>query len=253
MFRASDRYGVLNSYDVLKLIALLAMIIDHLGYYLFPQVLELRDIGRIAFPIFLYLVGYSASFRLRHDLILWGAFVTAGEAFTHHPILPFNILITIAVVRWLLPPLLKRSSLTPLGLAILFIIFVVWYPLFFWCDYSSVAFMFALSGYLQRQTPGSLRARVFLCASMLFHFLLEMAVFGPSHLPGMALTLSLTLYILWGFGLRPVSLRILPLPDQRILQFLSRNTLPIYGIHLVLFMALEWIYFPARVHGFRWF
>lgn len=40
--------------DLLKLIAIFAMFIDHLGAAIFPGVTEMRIIGRIAFPIFCY-------------------------------------------------------------------------------------------------------------------------------------------------------------------------------------------------------
>lgn len=42
--------------STLKLIAIAAMFIDHIGYVFFPEVLILRIIGRIAFPIFAYLI-----------------------------------------------------------------------------------------------------------------------------------------------------------------------------------------------------
>ncbi|MBE6655448.1 MAG: hypothetical protein E7609_01085 [Ruminococcaceae bacterium] len=40
----------------LKIIAMLAMLIDHIGVYLFPRVLALRAVGRLAFPIFAYMI-----------------------------------------------------------------------------------------------------------------------------------------------------------------------------------------------------
>lgn len=40
--------------DVLKLIALLTMLIDHVGYMFFEEMRIFRTIGRIAFPIFAY-------------------------------------------------------------------------------------------------------------------------------------------------------------------------------------------------------
>lgn len=40
--------------DVLKLIALFTMFIDHLGMLFFPELTWMRTIGRIAFPIFAY-------------------------------------------------------------------------------------------------------------------------------------------------------------------------------------------------------
>lgn len=40
--------------DVLKLIALITMLIDHIGYMFFEEIRLFRTIGRIAFPIFAY-------------------------------------------------------------------------------------------------------------------------------------------------------------------------------------------------------
>ena len=47
------KYQFLDS-NLLKLIAMIAMLIDHIGYCLFPEILWLRYIGRIAFPIFAF-------------------------------------------------------------------------------------------------------------------------------------------------------------------------------------------------------
>ena len=46
---------VLNGFH-LKLIAVCTMFIDHMGHTLFPTVLWLRCIGRLAFPIFCFLI-----------------------------------------------------------------------------------------------------------------------------------------------------------------------------------------------------
>ena len=59
-----------NFYDWLKVLAVVTMVIDHIGYYLFSDILGLRLIGRIAFPIFLFLVGLNGSFRWRWSLFL---------------------------------------------------------------------------------------------------------------------------------------------------------------------------------------
>lgn len=39
----------------LKLLAMLAMTLDHIGYILLPQVRLLRIAGRLAFPVFAYI------------------------------------------------------------------------------------------------------------------------------------------------------------------------------------------------------
>ena len=40
----------------LKILALIAMTIDHVGVMLFPESVWLRVIGRLAFPIFAYMI-----------------------------------------------------------------------------------------------------------------------------------------------------------------------------------------------------
>lgn len=49
----------LNS-NQLKLLALISMTIDHIGAYIFPSVYWMRIAGRLAFPIFAYMVGQGA-------------------------------------------------------------------------------------------------------------------------------------------------------------------------------------------------
>lgn len=51
--------------DALKWIALIAMVIDHIGLMFFPEETAFRVIGRISFPIFAYLVA-EGSFKTRN-------------------------------------------------------------------------------------------------------------------------------------------------------------------------------------------
>ena len=51
---AKERKGLTG--NQLKIIAMISMFIDHVGAYLFPDVLELRVIGRLAMPIFAYMI-----------------------------------------------------------------------------------------------------------------------------------------------------------------------------------------------------
>ena len=49
------KFGLSN--NQLKILALLTMTVDHIGAYLFPRVMLLRIVGRIAYPIFAYMIG----------------------------------------------------------------------------------------------------------------------------------------------------------------------------------------------------
>ncbi|MGM0379505.1 MAG: TraX family protein [Bacillota bacterium] len=60
-----------NRNDLLKLFAMFTMLIDHIGYLFFPNILLFRTIGRMAFPIFAYhlSIGYSKTSNLRNYII----------------------------------------------------------------------------------------------------------------------------------------------------------------------------------------
>lgn len=53
---ASGKIRLNTDTNFLKLVAIVAMLIDHLGVRVFPQYGEMRIIGRIAFPLFAYCI-----------------------------------------------------------------------------------------------------------------------------------------------------------------------------------------------------
>ncbi len=67
--------------DALKLLAILTMLIDHIGYMLFPQQLILRAIGRLAFPIFAHqlVIGYRKTSSLKNYAIRLGIFAVISQ------------------------------------------------------------------------------------------------------------------------------------------------------------------------------
>lgn len=59
------------SANVLKIIALITMTIDHMGFILFPDFVWMRIVGRISFPIFAFLIAEGCRYthsRLRYLL-----------------------------------------------------------------------------------------------------------------------------------------------------------------------------------------
>ena len=69
-----EEKGILNG-NHLKLIGALAMLLDHAGILLFPQVRLLRIIGRLAYPIFAYMIAEGCRYtknRLRYFLLVFG-------------------------------------------------------------------------------------------------------------------------------------------------------------------------------------
>ncbi|WP_375327482.1 TraX family protein [Candidatus Tisiphia endosymbiont of Nemotelus uliginosus] len=48
-----------NYQDFLKTVAILTMLIDHLGYYFFTEYQSMRCVGCFSMPIFCFFVGYN--------------------------------------------------------------------------------------------------------------------------------------------------------------------------------------------------
>ena len=74
-------FGILSN-NVLKIIAAIAMFCDHVGLLIFPNLLFLRIIGRISFPIFAYLIAEGAKHtknKARH-LIVFASFALMVQA-----------------------------------------------------------------------------------------------------------------------------------------------------------------------------
>ncbi|MDD6479222.1 MAG: TraX family protein [Oscillospiraceae bacterium] len=70
--------GWISSYglngNALKIIAVVSMLIDHIGVVLFPNVTILRIIGRIAFPIFAFMIAEGCAYaknKLRYFLTIF--------------------------------------------------------------------------------------------------------------------------------------------------------------------------------------
>jgi len=69
------------NHSTLKIIAIVTMLIDHIGATLLPEILILRIIGRLAFPIFVFLLveGYHHTRNFNKYLIRLGVFALISE------------------------------------------------------------------------------------------------------------------------------------------------------------------------------
>ncbi|MDY5576949.1 MAG: TraX family protein [Lachnospiraceae bacterium] len=74
------------SSNALKVIAMISMLIDHIGYVLLPEEVVLRYIGRIAFPIYCFLLveGFFHTRNIIKYLARMGIFALLSE-------IPFNL------------------------------------------------------------------------------------------------------------------------------------------------------------------
>jgi len=67
--------------STLKMIACISMLVDHIGAVLYPEIFFLRIIGRLAFPIFAFLIveGYFHTKNISKYLLRLGVFAIVSE------------------------------------------------------------------------------------------------------------------------------------------------------------------------------
>ncbi len=100
MATSSARFGFLSN-NMLKIIAAVFMVCDHMGVILFPKVAILRIIGRLSFPIFAYLIAEGAKHtknKLRHFLTMFSfAAVIQIVYFIYDRSLEMSVLVTFTL------------------------------------------------------------------------------------------------------------------------------------------------------------
>lgn len=79
----------------LKMIAIVSMLIDHIGAALFPHITILRVLGRIAFPIFAYTIveGFVHTHDLKKYMIRLGIFALLSE-------IPFDLTFSGKIIEF---------------------------------------------------------------------------------------------------------------------------------------------------------
>ena len=147
--------------DLLKLIAIAAMLIDHIGGAFFPEVGVFRWIGRLAFPIFCYCltVGLLYTHDVRKYLTRLGIFALVSQPFyilAFHPVGEFwanltnwNIFFTLFLSLLGMYGLKERKW----WLFALALFTVSWWNF----DYSGTGIQLMLIFYLCRNRPGNER------------------------------------------------------------------------------------------------
>lgn len=131
-----SRIGLNN--NQLKLIAMAAMLLDHFGTQIYPDVIAFRIIGRLAFPIFAYMIAEGCRYtrsRVRYFALLFGLgavcqlvyYVALGDLYQ-------NVLLTFSMSVALIfcfDGFIKKPSLwrMTVALAVLALVLFVCVPL----------------------------------------------------------------------------------------------------------------------------
>jgi hypothetical protein len=240
----------LTSYDFLKTLAVLLMVIDHIGYHFFPDEMWFRVLGRLSFPIWFFFVGHARSTELSPRL--WGgiAILVASSLIAGQYLLPVTALLTILISRYLRHGIVIRSLHSPQALRGMFLIlFFAGFPTGILFEYGTMGMLFVLMGYIMRhyeEVKKDIEEKyllLFAGASFFVFYVTQGMTLTTATLSQagvMFLGFSVLFYWLWNFRAKTYPDLTKKLPRVLIvpLQIMGRYTLEIYVAHLVLFRAI---------------
>lgn len=222
-----------NSYDLLKIVALVAMTMDHVGFYYFPHLEGLRIVGRAAAPLFLFLVGFNQSYGFRWGLLLAALVTSIGDGLLASLWWPQSILWTILLGRMVLHWLDAHPQppfMLILACAVLF------FPLLPLIDTSATGLLWMLFGRAMARAPRRYEAALYAGASLVGGAMFTMAYFdwNITQQIAFALIYALVLVALWNF-------RLVVLDSWQPLRLWSRHALLYYVGHKLLLQGARFV------------
>lgn len=253
----------ITSYDILKTLAVLLMIVDHVGYYFFPAEEWFRVIGRLCVPMWFFLIGYARSRDLSPRLWVGGLVLVAANMVVGMPIFMLNILITILLVRLVIDPVMRFALKSGERLvAISALLLVLSVPTWLFTEYGSIGVILAMFGYMVRhkndhEAINKKRIDAFLVFAGLSYVAVNLVFFiefGPVHIAALLVGTFVVMFWLSGFRSKPYPdlTAGLPKPAAGLLHIGGRRTLEIYIIHLLLFKFAALYLFPEKYGWFQW-
>ncbi len=220
-----------NRYDLLKLVALVAMTLDHLAALQFPELTYLRVIGRAAAPIFLFLVGYNGSYGFRWPLLIAAIVVTLADGLLIGMWYPQNILWSILLGRFALAYVARKN----IALWALLLACAIWYvPLTVVIECSTIGFVWMLFGHTMKHAPQSREALLYGAVGFVGAALQTAILYtwsAPYQLAAVCVC-AITWVALWNFTPTPMK------HDSALLRQWSRFALAYYVLHKLLLEAL---------------
>jgi len=218
------------------------MIIDHVGWLLFPQIEWFRVFGRMCVPLWFFLIGYVNTRDIPVRWLVAGIILMISNIIIGLPPLPLSVLFTMAAIRLVIDPLWGWLMRKPIYYwwVVLLLIFAS-YATDLFIEYGTMGLLMAMAGYAVRHRETvdghlgegiSVRLMVVVLASF---GILETLQFGFSMLGALVLAGGLVgVY----FALQQFTYKVYPNTADHnsapLVRFMGRYTLEIYVIHLLI-------------------
>lgn len=214
--------------------------------------LWMRIVGRMAAPLFFYLVGYSGSYRFKYQILSLGMALGLIEFFTRansslfERVFSINILISFVLIKAILnrfdPVKMRTGSL----IILLAVLLAVSLPTASVIEYGSLGLCIAIGARLVNQRHPFGQTWIIIATTA--HFLLQADLFlsGRPDIPMQVILASIILFVaIWlvslfifvNYQLRVFTVQ--PAWLRNVTIYISRYSLQIYFFHLAAFMMIQ--------------
>jgi hypothetical protein len=227
-FTSNSKFS--NIEDCLKLLAIILMFVDHIGVFFFPNISNLRVLGRAVMPIFCFFAGYNST-KVRLRVLFGGLFITIFTSIFCYERIYVDLLCIIFLGQCLIV-LFKRYKFNALTIFFItaIILLISFTPLIRNnVNYSIISLAFMLCGYIARMN------------NLNYQYLLVLNLISYLIYSQVGFQFSLSQVIFLGIELAGVYILLLLKFNQKIpvnCKFIARNSLIIYVIHLPIFIIL---------------
>jgi len=217
-----------NYQDLIKVLALTAMVIDHLGLYLFPEHQVMRLIGRTAMPAFCFFAGYNFHNKPRNSILFYGLSLYAINTIIFFQFQTTNILISMYLGQcyiFLFRDKLKKFFYTGYIHVVLLAIF--WSVTKDIIDYGSLAISIMVLGYIAKHDKSHFKLAIFISIIISIFHTITVFNFFPIYVVIIGILQFLSM--------------IIRDPNSQItinLNIISRNMLLIYFLHIIIIQII---------------
>jgi peptidoglycan/LPS O-acetylase OafA/YrhL len=240
----------LTSIDMMKAVAVVLMVIDHVGWLLFPDIEWFRVLGRLCVPLWFFLIGFARTRDIPTRWMVGGIILLISSLLVGLPPLPLSVLFTMALTRLCIDWFWRVVKDNPIYFwwFVLLLVFAG-YVTNMVVEYGSMGFLLACCGYAVRnrvevddalgQTMHRTVPEVLMMAVLLAYGFLETLSFGFSIVAVMVLAAGLLGEYLVLQNFMPKTFAgTAGKGHTALFQFLGRYSLEIYVIHVLILKAV---------------
>lgn len=167
---------------MIELVAVVSMIIDHVGFVFFPEMIIFQIIGRLSFPLYAYLIalGYS---RTKNGIIYFFRVLVlaiVSQWFFNYLISPIKLNVCFTLSFSIISLIVFESNRINKVLKLFLYILILFLALLLGCEYGSYGILLVLLFHLYIRNQHDKTYKIYAITSIILLIIVSMFVFSFS-------------------------------------------------------------------------